>query len=925
MVKNFSKAVLFALAVLLGLGLVGAGCDLLGPPPPSGGSGGGQNGTKGTITGNAFLLGETDNSGIRVSVESPGGGILANVTTAPDGAYSFNDVDAGDYTVYASFQNSVEKAVSTNVSLSIGAQVTALDLNLTPTGLISGNVTLSDSADPTGVTVFIAGTSQLALTDASGNYTISYVPIATYSITAMKSGYTSSSENGIVVTTGGTATAPNMVLTPLIPNDIPIIQSITANPSIIAPGGTSLIKVSATDNGPLTYSWSVVETGGGTLSGSTAGEKVYTAPSSEGSYTVSVTVSDGTASVSGSIVITVKSPPSIPTIPNHAPIIHSVSANPSLISPGGNSSIVVNASDSDGDSLSYAWSVVETGGGSVTGSGIATKTYTAPATEGSYTVKVDVSDGNATSVGYAIVDVKVNVVLPNYTPVIQTITANPPTISPGGNSTISISAIDPENATLSYSWSVVETNGGTLSGSGATRTYTAPVGEGTYTVQVIVSDGSNSATGYVSIEVSAQVLPGVSEWRQTTYSDFNSGTASGMYLTEYTDDVILDSDPATKGLGPRIDMGIGSSPTIDASAPFLYRLPDGTFRLYYTFYDGVFHQLSYRTSADGVSGWSLKVNLEIGITSIDSASQPYLYKLSDGTFRLYYGFYNGVFSRLAYKTSADGVSDWSNILLLTGIGSASDDRAYAPYLYKLSDGTFRMYYTYFNGNYQELSYQTSPDGVSGWPGRQDLEIGSGSSDQAIDPFLYKLTDGTFRLYYGFYNGTYWRLSYRTSSDGVSFGSRMDLGIGSGGSDGAESPYLYKLSDGTFRVYYAYGNGSYRQLSYRMVPGVYLSSGNLESSAYDTGSSSTFTTLSWNASLTAGTAVKFRIRSASTQAGLSSATWYGPTGTNDYYTTNGSSINSVHNGDRWVQYQVILETENKGVTPTLHDVAISYYN
>ena len=105
---------------------------------------------------------------------------------------------------------------------------------------------------------------------------------------------------------------------------------------------------------------------------------------------------------------------------------------------------------------------------------------------------------------------------------------------------------------------------------------------------------------------------------------------------------------------------------------------------------------------------------------------------------------------------------------------------------------------------------------------------------------------------------------------------------------------------------------------------YYSSGDLISSAYDTGYD-----LAWywqNIYFTvdepSGTDIKFQIRTASTEAGLSSATWYGPTGTTDFYQISGAAINSVHDGDRWIQYRAYF-TGNGSSTPTLSEVSITY--
>ena len=75
---------------------------------------------------------------------------------------------------------------------------------------------------------------------------------------------------------------------------------------------------------------------------------------------------------------------------NHRPAITSLEAEPERVLPLGSCQISCNASDRDGDELSYGWSA---DGGGITGEG-ATVTWTAPNSEGSYNVTVTVTDGH---------------------------------------------------------------------------------------------------------------------------------------------------------------------------------------------------------------------------------------------------------------------------------------------------------------------------------------------------------------------------------------------------------------------------------------------------------------------------------------------------------------------------------------------------
>lgn len=80
-------------------------------------------------------------------------------------------------------------------------------------------------------------------------------------------------------------------------------------------------------------------------------------------------------------------------------------------------------------------------------------------------------------------------------------------------------------------------------------------------------------------------------------------------------------------------------------------------------------------------------------------------------------------------------------------------------------------------------------------------------------------------------------------------------------------------------------------------------GTYTSIAYDTGYTSNYTSLSWSSVSTGGASVQFQVRSAASQAALTSATFIGPDGTtNDFYTVSGTPLNETHDGDRYLQYR-----------------------
>ncbi len=107
---------------------------------------------------------------------------------------------------------------------------------------------------------------------------------------------------------------------------------------------------------------------------------------------------------------------------------------------------------------------------------------------------------------------------------------------------------------------------------------------------------------------------------------------------------------------------------------------------------------------------------------------------------------------------------------------------------------------------------------------------------------------------------------------------------------------------------------------------YSSSGSLISDVLDTGSEDTrYNFIQWDNTDTVSGTVKFKIRTASTEAGLSSATWVGSDGTaGTWYETSGTEItlSPGASGKRYIQFKAVITSD--GIeTPTLEEVKINY--
>jgi len=277
--------------------------------------------TTGGIVGHALFSGESDNSGITMSAESVDGSgktlavkqtfsmgimtaraVAALCTTDANGAYSLTGLAAGTYTVYASSQNSLEKAVTTGVTVVAGKDVTAADLNLTPTGQISGKATLNGAASGNlGIVVYIAGTSYSAMTDDSGGYTISAVPASTgYVLVASTGNQGYDAAISTVNVTAGSITVPDPPLK-LLPH---VVVATTGSVS-----GTAHLNGAATGNTGIivflsgsSYITITGDSGSFSLAGVAPGS--YTLVASKDTYvqqTSNITVTAGSAANAGTL------------------------------------------------------------------------------------------------------------------------------------------------------------------------------------------------------------------------------------------------------------------------------------------------------------------------------------------------------------------------------------------------------------------------------------------------------------------------------------------------------------------------------------------------------------------------------------------------------------------------------------------------
>jgi hypothetical protein len=181
---------------------------------------------------------------------------------------------------------------------------------------------------------------------------------------------------------------------------------------------------------------------------------------------------------------------------NHKPVIADLAA-PDRVLPSGRCQITCDASDRDGDALSYNWSA---SAGDISGTGAAVN-WTAPEPAGFYNVTVTVTDSRGGEVMQQVsIEVRVN-----RAPTITDLAADADWTLPSGNLQVVCTASDPDGDELSYEWTA---SAGDISGTREAVNWTAPQEIGATNITVVVEDGhGSSATRLLRVSVATEQPP----------------------------------------------------------------------------------------------------------------------------------------------------------------------------------------------------------------------------------------------------------------------------------------------------------------------------------------------------------------------------------------------------------------------------------
>ena len=411
---------------------------------------------------------------------------------------TFTPIEAGDYTFNLTVSNvngsSVDSIVVSVINPNIAPVANAGTSQAVDT---SSLVTLngSSSSDANGDTLTYSWT--LVSEPGGSSITLSNATTVSPTFTANVDGIY---EFSLVVNDGQVDSADvNVTITASTP-EVPVANA-GVDQNVFTNAVVTLDGTLSDDKGEIiSYSWSITAqpiSSSITLSNTAVSQPTFT-PVVDGNYTFDLNVSNVNGSSVDSIVVSVINP-------NAAPVANA-GTNQNVATP---SSVTLNgsaSSDANGDTLTFAWTLVsEPDGSSITlaNANTVSPTFTANV-DGVYEFSLVVNDGQVDSAG---VTVSVTASTLNIAPIANAgIDQNVPvgaTVSLDGNSSSDANDGD----VLTYAWTLVRpalSNAILTSETSAFPSFTADEA-GIYSIQLIVKDDENLSSAIDTVVVTVSI------------------------------------------------------------------------------------------------------------------------------------------------------------------------------------------------------------------------------------------------------------------------------------------------------------------------------------------------------------------------------------------------------------------------------------
>ncbi|HEX8323555.1 MAG TPA: autotransporter-associated beta strand repeat-containing protein, partial [Tepidisphaeraceae bacterium] len=370
---------------------------------------------------------------------------------------------------------------------------------------VTGTVNLTGSTLSTAGTRTVTGGDTIVLIDNDGSDAV----VGTFSGLAQGAAV---SVNGVAYTlsyTGGTGN--DVVLTDVAPT---VATAASATPSPVTGTTTALSVLGASSAGEstLTYTWAATAKPAGSTptfgaNGTNAAKASTVTFDKVGSYTFTVTISNGTDSTTSAVTVVVNQ--TLTTI--------TVSPPSASLNQNGTQQFTAVGYDQFGLAMAsqptFTWAK-QSGVGSVSGTGL----YTAPGS-GSGSAVVSAASGGVTGTA--------SVTVTNAAPTVATPASATPSPVTGTTTTLTaLGADDNGEANLIYTWSATAKPAGSTPAFSANGTNAAKSSlvtfdkAGSYTFQVTISDGTSSVTSNVTVIVN-QTLTSIAVTPASTSLNLN--------------------------------------------------------------------------------------------------------------------------------------------------------------------------------------------------------------------------------------------------------------------------------------------------------------------------------------------------------------------------------------------------------------------
>lgn len=334
----------------------------------------------------------------------------------------------------------------------------------------------------------------------------------------------------------------------------------------------------------------------------------------------------------------------------------------------------------------------------------------------------------------------------NHAPVISSLTADPATVILKQAASITCTASDADNDTLTYTWSAAS---GTLSGSGSSVSWTAPASSGTYTVSCLVSDGNeNTDNEVVSVSV-------IGLWQTTTLdSNGDVGAYPSLAFDSLNKPHISYYDVGNADLKYTQWTGsIWSASTVDSTGEtgeYTALDLDSSGYAHISYRDYTNRKMKY-AKWNG-SSWSFASPISSGDTGIlntdivlDSSGNPYISCLEQDNLDLLFAWWNGF--AWCYQTidSVDRVGADSSL----AIDTANNPRV-----------------SYFDSTNADIKYASASYNISSWTWTVETVDASGTAggftalalDSSNNPHIVYSGGGSGYLKYAKWTGSAWSIS-----------------------------------------------------------------------------------------------------------------------------------------------------------------------